>query len=345
MKFGLQFRPQDPPEAKNIVRRWDELLQAARLAESVGFDGVFIPEHHMMDDGYVSSPWAPLGALAAVTERVDIGTAVHLPVLDHPVHVAEHAAMADILAGGRLKLGVGLGNFEPEFNLYGLDKKQQARRFEECVEVVQRAWTGEEIDFDGRHYKVKGKVRPLPVGAEMWMAAMTTVGVRRAARFGLAFATDGLHNFAVMEDLVGQYRAACEELGTRANVVLLRDGWVADSLATVEREWWPHVRDTHWSYFGMGRFYSEHEPQLEGVKSVDDLTFERHRQDRLIVGAPSDCIAAIEKIRAAIDMDYVMLAFRMASGPSFEAELECIERFGREVIPAFADTATPAAAR
>lgn len=336
----MQFRPQDPPRGENIVRRWREILEVSRLAERVGFDGVFIPEHHMMDDGYPPSPWAPLGALAAVTNRIDIGTTVQLPVLDNPVHVAEHAAMADILAAGRLKFGIGLGNFGPEFELFGLSKDDQVGLFEESIEVIQRAWSGEELDFEGEHFKAKGKVRPLPVGAELWMAAMRKVGVRRAARYHCPFITDGLHNLSVMEYLIEEYRRASDEAGStprQSQVVLLRDGWVGDSLAEVERVWWPHVRDTHWSYFGMGRFSAKREPLLAEVKSVDDLHFGKHRLDRLIVGSPDDCIASVKRFQDAVDPDYFIVAFRMADGPGFEAELECVERFGTEVIPAFKD--------
>ena len=56
MKFGLLFRAQDPPDAKNLTRRWQEILAAGKLAEEVGFDGLFLPEHHMMDDGYTPAP-------------------------------------------------------------------------------------------------------------------------------------------------------------------------------------------------------------------------------------------------------------------------------------------------
>ena len=65
----------------------------------------------MMPDAYCPLRGRALGALAAVTKRVDIGTTVHLLPFEHPVHVAEHSAMVDVLSGGRLKLGVGLGNF------------------------------------------------------------------------------------------------------------------------------------------------------------------------------------------------------------------------------------------
>jgi alkanesulfonate monooxygenase SsuD/methylene tetrahydromethanopterin reductase-like flavin-dependent oxidoreductase (luciferase family) len=111
MKFGILFRPQDPPQAANIVGRWQEILAAARVAEEVGFDGLFVPEHHMMPDGYLPSPWAALGALAAITEHVEIGTTIHLLPFEHPIHVAEHGAMVDVISNGRLRLGCGLGNF------------------------------------------------------------------------------------------------------------------------------------------------------------------------------------------------------------------------------------------
>ena len=140
MKFGILFRPQDPPNAAHIRERWQEILQAARVAEESGFDGLFVPEHHMMEDAYLPSPWAALGALSAVTERVELGTTITLLPLEHPIHFAEHAAMADVLAGGRIRIGVGLGNFPQEFDLFGVNAKTQVSRFEECIEIVQRVW-------------------------------------------------------------------------------------------------------------------------------------------------------------------------------------------------------------
>ena len=67
MKFGLLFRPQDPPDAANIGQRWQEILAAGEAAEAAGWDGLFVPEHHMMPDAYLPSPWPALGALAACT--------------------------------------------------------------------------------------------------------------------------------------------------------------------------------------------------------------------------------------------------------------------------------------
>jgi alkanesulfonate monooxygenase SsuD/methylene tetrahydromethanopterin reductase-like flavin-dependent oxidoreductase (luciferase family) len=345
MKFGLLMRPQDPPNAERIGQRWKDILNAAQVAEEAGFDGVFLPEHHMMPDGYLPSPWGPLGALAALTERIDIGTTVHLLPFEHPIHVAEHAAMVDILSGGRLKLGCGLGNFPSEFALFGLNPKTQVSRFEEAIEIVKRAWAGEQLDFHGKHFDVTGSITPLPVSPELWLGAMSEPGVRRAAKFGAPWPTDPLHNVDVMRHWTEHYRAAGEEFGTsdKLDVCLLRDGWVADSLEEVEEVWWPHIRSEHWFYFEqVPRWVAEREPFLEGITKEEDFHFDRHRIDRLIVGSPDDCIESIRKFQQELDPGYLILSFRVASGPTHEQELECIRRFGRDVIPAFKEVAAPA---
>ncbi len=338
MKFGVLLRSQDPPRSENIVRRWQEQLRAAEVLEEAGFDGVFVPEHHMMADGYLPNPWPALGAFAARTSRVDIGTTVHLLPLYHPIHVAEASAMVDILSNGRLRLGVGMGNFAPEFELYGLNKKTQVSRFEECIEIVQRAWAGEDFDHQGKHFRIKGKVTPRPVSPQLWIGATSEPGIDRVARFGCRWATSPLHNIAVMKEWADIYRAKTEEHDTadRAGIVLLRDGWVADSLDEVEKVWWPHVRREHWFYFSqVPRWKLDSEPFLAQVRTEQDFHFGEHRRQRLVVGSPQDCIEQIAECRHAIDPEYLILSFRVASGPSHEQELECLRRFGAEVIPAF----------
>lgn len=338
MKFGVLFRVQDPPNGENIGRRMRETIYASQVAEDSGFDGVFLPEHHMRDDGYLPNPFPLLGAIAAVTERVHVGTTIHLLPFYNPVQSAEAGAVVDQISGGRLRLGVGLGNFEPEFRLMGIEKKNQACRFEEAVELLKEAWTGDEFDYQGEFYNAKGKIAPLPIGAQLWMGAMSDVGVRRAARYGCPWVTDPLHNLAVIKRWTEIYHEAAVEYGTEgeSSVILLREGWIADSLEEVEKVWWPKARADHWFYFQkIPRFVVEFEPLLADVNSEEDFSFERHLIDRFVVGPAEKCIAVIENMQKAIGMDYLIMSFRMAHGPDHELELECIRRFGTEVIPAF----------
>ena len=229
MKFGLLFRAQDPPDASNLTRRWQDILEAGQLAEEVGFDGLFLPEHHMMDDGYVPAPLVGLGALAAVTKRVDLGTTIMLLPFYNPVQVAEHAAMVDVISDGRMILGVGVGNFEPEFELFGRTSKDQTKLFEESITIVRRLWAGEDVEHKSEYFDVKGRIRPLPKdGGRLWMGAMSFPGVRRAARFGAPWPCDPLHNIHVIKEWADAYRAEGEAHGTsdKLSLALLRDGWV-----------------------------------------------------------------------------------------------------------------------
>lgn len=338
MKFGILFRIQDPPRGEHIGRRMRESIQAAQAAEKAGFDGVFLPEHHMMDDGYLPNPFPLLGAMAATTERIHIGTTVHLLPFYNPIQTAEASAVVDRISGGRLRLGVGIGNFAPEFELMGLNKKDQVGRFSEAIELLKQAWTGEEFDFQGRFYNAKGRITPAPVGAKLWIGAMSDVGVRRAAKHGCPWPTDPLHNIAVLKHWAGVYRKAGREFGTSetCSVVLLRDGWIADSLAEVEKEWWPLVRADHWMYFQkVPRFITGLEPSLSDVTDEHDFKFEQHRIDRFVVGPADECISSIRKMQEELGMDYLILTFRFALGPDHARHLECIRRFGAEVIPAF----------
>src|SRR3954469_22755317 len=92
----------------------------------------------------------------------------------------------------------------------------------------------------------------------------------------------------------------------------------------------------HWFYFSqVPRWVAKREPFLQGIEKEDDFLFDNHRKDRLIVGSPQDCIDEIAKFRDGVGTEYMILSFRVAAGPSFEEELECIRRFGADFIPAF----------
>ena len=338
MKFGVLFRIQDPPSGEHIGRRMRETIRASRVAEEAGFDGVFLPEHHMMEDAYLPSQFPLLGAMAAVTERVHVGTTVHLLPLYNPVQTAEASAIVDQISNGRMRLGVGLANFAPEFELMGLDKKDQVGRFTEGIELILEAWSGKPLEFDGKYFHARGKITPTPIDARLWIGAMSDVGVQRSAHYGCPWPTDPLHNIAVLGHWARLYRGAPVAQGREDNrsVIVLRDGWIADSLQEVERDWWPFVRADHWMYFQkVPRFITRLEPSLAGVSKEEDFIFERHRVDRFIVGPADECIRAIRKMQAELGMDYLILTFRFAKGPDHERHLECIRRFGAEVIPAF----------
>ena len=92
--------------------------------------------------------------------------------------------MIDILSGGRLKLGVRDGELPRRVPALRANPKTQVSRFEEAIDIVRRAWAGEQIDHEGKHFNIKGHITPLPGRPSCGSGAMSDAGVRRAARFG-----------------------------------------------------------------------------------------------------------------------------------------------------------------
>src|ERR671932_1017446 len=109
------------------------------LSESLGFDSVWLTEHHFSDYGLSAAPSVLAATLAARTSRVNIGTAVYVLPFHHPVRLAEETASLDILSGGRLTVGLGRGNRPIEFLGHGIRQDESRTRLEEGLAVLLQA--------------------------------------------------------------------------------------------------------------------------------------------------------------------------------------------------------------
>ena len=134
------------------------------LAEALGFDSVWLTEHHYADYGLSAAPSVLLATVAARTRRVKLGIAVYVIPFHHPLRLAEETASIDILSGGRLIVGLGRGNRPLEFFGHGVPQEQSRARMEEGVEILLQAWTKERVNFDGQFWKIRNvPVYPKPV--------------------------------------------------------------------------------------------------------------------------------------------------------------------------------------
>jgi alkanesulfonate monooxygenase SsuD/methylene tetrahydromethanopterin reductase-like flavin-dependent oxidoreductase (luciferase family) len=182
--LSAQSRQHDAAGYHRALRGSVELAVAA---ESAGFDGVWVTEHHFVDDGYLPAPLIALAAIAERTSHVQIGTQVLLAPLYSPLKLAEDAAVLDQLSGGRLVLGVGLGYQDREYAAFGVAREDRVRLLRQCASVARMAWAGHPIEVAG-HEPVT--VRPLPFragGPPLWIGAIAEGGVRRAAHIGDGF--------------------------------------------------------------------------------------------------------------------------------------------------------------
>ena len=345
MKFGFFLKPQDPPSASNEVTMWEENLEMAKVGEELGFTSCYTPEHHGTYDGYNPSPFVTLSAVAAVTNKIRVGTGVHLLPLYHSLHVAEDTAMLDVLSHGRLDLGVGISNVEREFRAFGLNIKHQASLFDEGIEVLLRAWTEEKFSFYGRHYRIsEWNIRPKPVQKPhppLLVGAISEPGVRRAGRFGLPWLAADVNEMATLKKWAQTYEEICHARGKRPEIVLMRDMWVVQdkkNLDEVEKLWWPCVADDRWYYFsyfpgrGWGGGAHHVESWLANVKKKEDFTFERSRP-LLVCGTPDEVIEDIEKYRKELKVENMLFRIRFGAGPPLKKTIECLQTFSKTVIP------------
>jgi len=164
MKFGLFFQTPDA-SGHTHGERYAEMFDLIGLGDALGFDVAWLAELHFGGAfSLLSNPLMAVPVIAARTRRIRIGTAVTLLPLHHPLSVAEQAATADVLSGGRLELGVGRGSIPTQFHGFGVPLAENRARFDEALEIIRLAWTRERFSYRGSFYHVDNlEVVPRPV--------------------------------------------------------------------------------------------------------------------------------------------------------------------------------------
>jgi alkanesulfonate monooxygenase SsuD/methylene tetrahydromethanopterin reductase-like flavin-dependent oxidoreductase (luciferase family) len=145
-------------------RIFREVLEEIDYGEELGFDSVWLPEHHFSVYGTLGNPMTLASAIAQRTRRMLIGTAVMVLPFQHPLRVAEDAALVDALSGGRLLLGIGRGYQVPEFDVFGIPQEASRAMFMESLDIIKMAFTEDNFSYDGTFWKVKNAtVFPKPI--------------------------------------------------------------------------------------------------------------------------------------------------------------------------------------
>ena len=218
-------------EFPSVVHR-DGPAEIARLAaaiEEIGYDEIDIFDHVI--NGYPIEGRAPapypatmpllealvtLGYIAAVTERVGLGTEVLVLPQRQPVLAAKQFSTIDTLSGGRLRVGVGVGWQESEYEALGMDFHTRGRAMDEAIALMQACWRDETIEFDGEHYRAESMAmepKP-PQGGDipLWIGGGSQAALRRAGRFGDGWMASGLLGDAAAE-AIGVVKREAEAAG------------------------------------------------------------------------------------------------------------------------------------
>jgi alkanesulfonate monooxygenase SsuD/methylene tetrahydromethanopterin reductase-like flavin-dependent oxidoreductase (luciferase family) len=155
MDIGVWFDLRNPPGWRRPGAEVHSFtLEACEEAERLGLHSEWFSEHHAFEDGYLPQPLTFAAAVAARTNRIRIGTAVTLAPLRSSVHIAEEAAVVDLISNGRLDLGMGAGYRPAEFALFGVDFRDRFRLLDEHVREVRELWLSDRVTPRPTHGEV-----------------------------------------------------------------------------------------------------------------------------------------------------------------------------------------------
>ena len=333
MKFGLYSSIANPPRGEHLDRSIDEVIAEAQLAESVGFDSCFFGEHHQDKDGFLPSPLIVATAVAARTKTLRVGTSVILLPLHHPVHLAEDVITLDLVSKGRVVLGVGIGYKAADFKAFSVPMEERLARFEESVEILRLCWAGEPFSFRGKHFALdEVRITPRPyqkAGPPLWIGASVPAAARRAGRIADGFVgtpSTGLENATSLATI---YKDAAREANRPAQVIQMRDAWVAKNRAEADAVYGPHVM-TAYKYYFDNRL-----AEFRSLPPGTPFTLEALAPDRLILGDPETCARELQRWSKVTGADYFLLRLRHAhsGGPPHDKIMEAIKLFGERVLP------------
>jgi F420-dependent oxidoreductase-like protein len=304
---------------------WEQWLALARTCERLGFDGLFRSDHYLSFDrpearGTLDA-WTTLAGLAAVTERIRLGTMVSPATFRHPSVLAKSVVTADHISGGRVELGMGAGWFEREHEGFGFPFPSAAERFDvlaEQVEIVHRLWDRDEgeVSFEGAHYRLDA-VEALPKGVQDPHPRLILGGGAgpRAAALAARWADEyDVVYVGPTETRAarGRLAGACEAIGR--DPASLRLSLMTGAVIAVDR------RQLAQRVAAV--------MEREGESGDVGDTIEAWREDR-IVGTVDDVLARLtDYARAGVQ--------RVLLQHLVHEDLEMLELIGAEIVPAAA---------
>ena len=224
LRFGLWYDFRISGGSPSGEELHSSTLDQIAWAEQLGYDSVWLGEHHFTDDGYGTSPLVLAAAIAARTSRVGIGTAVVAASLYDPLRLAEDAATVSLLSGGRFDLGLGLGYRAIEFEAFGRELRYRPSLMEESLEVIRRAWSGEPLSFEGKRFSYPDvRVTPTPDHPpRLLLGGGSEPAFERAARLGDGFLSLTDEHIPLYLDAVergGGDRAAAKVIAGKSAVI------------------------------------------------------------------------------------------------------------------------------
>jgi limonene 1,2-monooxygenase len=343
MKFGLFVAPFHKM-GENPTLCYERDIETVQWAERLGFDEVFIGEHHSAGWEIIPSPEVFIAHVAALTKRIKLGTGVVSVPYHHPLNVAARIAFLDHLTRGRIIFGVGPGLLPGDAYMRGIEPRDQRPRMIEGVKAIIRLFTEDNVTLEGSWFKLVDahlQVKPFqkPYPPMVTASTFTPSGFMAAGQFGAGVMTFFTGGFT---DLNARWKLA-EEVAASHGRTVSRDEWrivLPIHLADSRQEAMRQIRD--WG----NEYMQQYTVATTGLAQKDrpDQPLSEITIDRMIdagtmlIGTPDDAIARIREMQQASGGIGGLLNMVLDWGTR-EQQQRSHELMARYVMPAFQGSA------
>ncbi len=341
MKFGVFFQA---PEAdgQTHAERYAEVLDLTALAEDLGFDVAWLAELHFGGAfSLLASPLMLVPVLAQRTHRIRLGTAVTLLPLQHPLSIAEQAATADVRSGGRLEFGVGRGSIASQFHGFRVATAENRARFDEALEIIRRAWTGERFSYRGAFWEVEALAvvpRPLqrphpPIRVAVHSAeSFAHIGTKGLPIYS-GTTTTPLPQFREFMALYRERFAAAGHAWQPEQVALMLPVYVGPREA-MRAGVLKYYRNLRAIFAAVPDSYGEHLPRLATIEAnVANLPFDRFCREQGVFGDAAEVVDRLQAARDEFGLSQVICWFDQGNVlPRAEVE-RTMRAFAERVMP------------
>lgn len=333
---------------RNPADVYRENLEQSRYAEELGFDAVWLTEHHFSDYALLGDPTLFASALAETTTRIRIGTAVLVLPVHNPIRVAENTAFVDVLSSGRLDVGIGRGYQPKEFEGFQVPMDRSQAMMDESIELIKQLWTQDTVDFEGEFFQLKGfELFPRPVQEPhppVWLAAVSPGTFERAGAAGQAILTSP--NFTPIPLIQANFDAYRNALSANGYDVASYQYPVMQQIyvGTDHDDGYNRPREHAMRYYAsLGRLLpsdddivsADYEFYRKVNQNVGDLRYDFLYQNGVSFGSSEEVVARITTLREALGMNYFIGWFNFGGLPHADV-MKSMERFATDVMPHFA---------
>ncbi len=331
MQFGLAVRGQY--EADEDIRQcFDDLVAQARLADGLGFASLTKTSHYSTHPLQALQQFPVLARLAAEAPNLRLNAGIVLVAMHKPLDIAEQLATLDVISGGRLIFGAGLGYREVEFKAFGTTPRDRVKRFVEGIEAIRLLWTEETVDYRGSHFTLDGAscaLKPLQKPhPPIWIGANADPAIKRAALLGDCWYINPHNRIDVIERQIDVYRRALDAAGKPFpdELPMRREVFVAASREEAFRLCRPFIETKYNAYRDWGQ--DREMPADDGFAAL----FDELAGDRFLVGAPDEVAEQIIGLGRRLGVNHLIMSLQWPGMPQTLA-LETMHMLAEDVFP------------